>query len=179
MKSPTEFNPLSISERVRERVEARAKGTIPLAEGPSSGNTKACTSSTRGDPGDHLADEFTNLIFGQYEEKLNSRSQQFHRTPADDYSQRERVENGTNQNFLPPNKCEERKQKDNVSSIDFVISNSEAGAVEVHARMLGSVLKVKLKFQTGMSDQSQRVLQKILASRLTNELGVKVEIQID
>lgn len=177
MKTEGEYNPLSISNRVREKLEARHSGcevrtVMPLKPGATR-NPVAGSGSMQ-----DMKDHFLDLVLTAAQGKEPSREQ----LSANAQKKSDLIDfDGTNKNSKLLNKQEQSKDQNEIQQgeFSFDLSNAAVGPLKVVGNFDRGVLQVGLQFTSTMDIKQLRVLSQILKVKLTNELGVPVEVKID
>ena len=169
MKTDPEYNPLSISTRVREKIEQKANGcTVQPAPQKTRFTSLPSHENSEGKP---LKDEFIELL-------LNAPSEQ--KKPS--FKEIEPLEEknlqvkGTKELFFPLNKQEvEEKEKPPFS---FTILNTAYGELTAHGVYAGKKLFLKINLLKKLTAKEQDTLAAILKVKLSTELNVPLEVKI-
>lgn len=176
MKTESQYDPMSLSIRVKERVEKRARGT--LTGEPATPNMPAPKQKETGGPHGHensISDEFLNLLFTPHADL----TQPFPNQTKNKSNNLDSL--GTMRNSLPLKLQEEKisELKNSKQTFSFKINNLPEGEVKVSGSYIGGKLKLILRLANNLSVQQQDVLVRMLKAQLSNELGVPLEVEID
>ena len=168
-----DYNPLSIEHQLRNRLEKRASGVSPpesrpLQTGISHGSNSRMSFSDPESKDTELENHFMSLLFDSSHsstvqgEKLNTKI-------------------GTRHFFSPLKLQEESKNEVPTDKEPFclVIETSSLGSLKLNGNWNNGVLQVQLQLPKQLDTSEKRVLMTILGRKLTEELGVQTEIEID
>lgn len=174
-----EYNPLSIEHQVRRRIEQRSSGvSLPDQHQVKVPGKPGYTAPSSPEPQDgDLSVHFLNLLFPDAAPPKSAQTTDgskhvFNSDPK---------KTGTNTFFCPLKKQEEsnsaltHEKKD----FSFVIENAEAGSVTLNGSWTQGIMKVQLQISQPLEVQQKQVLIAILKKKLSHELGVQMEIEID
>lgn len=174
-----EYNPLSIEHQVRRRIEQRSSGvSLPDQHQIKVPSRLGCPapSSPESQDGD-LSVHFLNLLFPDAASPVSAQTTD----GSNHVFTSDPKKTGTNTFFCPLKKQEEsnspltHEKKD----FSFVIENAEAGSVTLNGSWTQGVMKVQLQISQPLEVQQKQVLIAILKKKLSHELGVHMEIEID
>lgn len=171
-------NPLSIANRVRDRLEKRADGTEPS----SYINHDILPSRTLEQPlladprQEQMSEQFLGLLMGNDPTEF-----QVHSGSENDVGDHRDERIGTNPFFSSLNGQEKTFAKDEQARKPFsmVIENSSLGPIQIKGNWEGSMLRVSLKTSNNLSLNEQKVLCAMLSKGLSSKLGVQLELTID
>jgi len=176
-----QYNPLSIDQQVKSRLEKRSSGVstpdvMPGRTHPAASNKPPLNPKLENADSD-LPTEFMNLLFSSEQNDLQTEAGKNNLPISDEHLKN----TGTNTLFFPPNKQEESVLKPEKEREPFSLSieSSELGSLKLNGKWNGDKLQVRLHLPTKMDLQQQRILSAILERKLSHELGVKTEIEID
>lgn len=179
MNINNKFEPVSISAKVRERLEKRANGlSTDVATNQTNPTEKHANLGKNLATPENIKDEFLNLLLSPKNDlpappkpALNN-SATYH-TDSSEIC-------GTETFFLPQKKCEERKNLlTEKSNFSFTIESEALGNLDLSGQFDGVQMKVSLKLADSIDTQQLEVLEKMLQRQLCSTLGVQVELTID
>lgn len=170
----TDYNPLSIEQQLRNRLEKRASGVSLPESRPLQMNANSTSAARRpfnsAKPAEsELENHFMNLLF----------------TGGNDSPIPEHVnldtKIGTKQFFSPLKLQEESKSEMPTEKDPFclLIETSSMGSLQLNGTWKNGTLQVQLQLPKQLDAQQKKVLIAILEKKLTQELGVQTEIEID
>lgn len=175
MKTSGSFDPLSITHRVRTRLENKANGVSVPDVSPTPRHPNLPVSSTHTmNNNEHLKNQFMNLLLG---EPLSA-----DQAPSSSESAKEFEHiSGTKQFFSPLNKQEYTKTDSPTQStpFQFCVQNSALGELEVQGEWLNGRMQVSIKLAQALEPKERRLLGHILKMRLSRELGIDLEVYLD
>lgn len=171
-------NPLSITNRVRDRIEKQASGVQPSSHASYASHTphnNAYPHPTDGHSED-LSDQFLGLLMNATSSETKTRS-----FPSLHSNRNFADGGGTKSFFSPLNKQEESVNgtEETKAPFSLVIENSSLGPLHLQGKWLNGVLHVGLKLPKRPSHAEQKVLCAMLSKGLSSQLGVPLEISID
>ncbi|HEX4844508.1 MAG TPA: hypothetical protein VFV57_12615 [Limnobacter sp.] len=172
-------DPLSIDQLVKQRVAKRAHGVsvelVPTLHTSDAKPSKPANSTHSDIDKDELANQFLGLLFPATTQSQSSQEATGQSTPENLQML------GTNQFFSPLKKQEDSvdQRKNEKTPFSFCIENSSLGAIQLNGQWRGGALQVQLQMPTAMTLQQKKALAAILSRRLSYELGVTTEIEID
>lgn len=176
-----QYNPLSIEQQVKNRLEKRSSGVSPPDIVPSrthtAGVNKPLPHQKLEDTNSDLPTEFMNLLFSSEQNDLPALTEKNNLPVSGEHSKNA----GTNPVFFPLNKQEESVCKSDKEKEPFslTIESADLGPLKLNGKWNGDKLQVHLHLPNKMDIQQQRILTAILERKLSHELGVKTEIVID
>lgn len=177
MKTESQYDPMSLSLRVKERVEKRARGTLTgdPASTPNMPPPKQKETGGLQDAENSISDEFLNLLFTPPADLPPTLPRQA-QNKSNNFDSL-----GTMRNSLPLKLQEEKipELQNSKQAFSFKINNLPEGEVKVSGSYIGGKLKLALRLANKLSVQQQDVLVKMLKAQLSNELGVPLEVEID
>lgn len=170
----TDYNPLSIEQQLRNRLEKRASGVSLPEDRLLQMNTLAAPSartplSDVNQTKPELENHFMNLLFTDSNNLCSP--------------ERENLDKkiGTKQ-FFSPLKLQEESKTEAVTEKEpftLIVETSSLGSLKLNGMWRNGTLQVQLQLPTKLDIQQKKVLVAILEKKLTQELGVQTEIQID
>lgn len=171
-------NPLSITNRVRDRIDKRANGTQPESYIHAAG-TPFGFSPTRNEyrtHQDHLSDEFLGLLMNTESPEFNTVQEQ-----RDSTELVSKMNFGTNSDFSPLKKQESSSAESEQAKEPFslVIENSALGPLKLNGSWRKGILHVTFTLPDSISATEKKVLCAMLSKGLSSKLGVPLEISID
>lgn len=176
MRTTQPYNPISIEQRVRNKLENKASGvTLPdIAPTASPSNTfiheKRPMNNSK-----ELKDEFMNLLCASQAETEHEAK------PSAEELKKCTETDGTNKLFLTLNEQESTKSKsgNTKESFSFVIQNSDLGELKLKGNWMNGHLKVLITPEKKLEVRERKLLCAMLTTRLSNELGVPLEVSFD
>ena len=171
-------NPLSITNRVRDRIDKRASGSQPetYVHTPSTFSGSSTTFNQKPFHQDHLSNEFLSLL-------MNTDSPESHSTREEKDSAEldSKMNFGTNFDFLSLKQQEQSSAKSEQIREPFslVIESSNLGPLKINGSWKKEMLHVTLTISGSISSTEKKVLCAMLSKGLSSKLGVPLEISID
>lgn len=180
MKPESKYDPVSINERVRDRIEKKANGSgspVPPSATARAQASQSHFSSSKN--ADSLKDEFMDLLFTSTPSNTSGNTAQAP-TKKSGISDENLKTKGTKELFSPLNKGEvkERKADESKGPFSFSINNSALGELNIQGSYQNGNLMLNVEMPPKLSINEQKVLAKILEAKLSKELGVKLEVKI-
>lgn len=177
MKTENQYDPHSLTAKVKERLEKRARGTLTGESHSNLAAHKATDSLPKTGTfqfEESVSDQFMGLLLGtpHTENRHVKKEQEKHAEKFNFH--------GTKASSLSLNLQEEEKQISGGSKegFSFSINNLPEGKVQVNGTYVQGKLEVTLNLAQNLSVKEQDALAKILGSRLSVELGVPLEVKI-
>lgn len=180
-KVSKEHNPLSIDQQVKNKLEKRASGVaVPeprLNQSSSNRFTTTATPNLSDNTNADLPTQFVNLLFSadsNWESNHNPNNK-------NEFSREQLNKTGTNPVFFPHKEQEETicSSAEEKGPFSLVIENTQLGALTLNGTWSKGKLKVQLQTLKPLDSQQKTVLTAILQKKLSHELGVQTEIEID
>jgi len=169
--------PLSIAQRVRDRLEKQASGV------QTTGHTQQChrdavyedRSTHNSSTQDALSEQFLGLL-------INAGPEQSRHKPGADPKSGENLKPslGT-KSFSPPHKIQEEsteKRSEEKAPFSLEIQNTSIGPLLLQGNWANGVLQLSLKLPRPLSQAEQKVLCAMLSKGLSSQLGVPLEVSI-
>lgn len=174
---PTEpYNPISIEQRVRNKIENKASRVTLPDIAPTAHSSKTSIHGERAmNQSKQLKDEFMSLLAG------NDAGSKCEVKPGSQELKKCTETDGTNKLFLTLNKQESTKGKSDQTqeSFSFVIQNSDLGELKLKGSWMNGHLKVFIQPEKKLEVRERKLLCAMLTTRLSNELGVPLEVSFD
>jgi hypothetical protein len=166
------YDPLSITNRVKDRIEKKANGVaVPDAKPISSQHISAQhdhhTSARQ------LKEDFLDFLLDDPKTAQNA-SAEDNRSSSEKNLQIK----GTKELFSPLNKGEVKEKSSEKSPFSFAINNSALGELTINGDYSSGGLVLSIDLPKPMDVKDQYVLAKILKTKLSKELGVPLEVKI-
>lgn len=169
MKTDPEYNPLSISTRVGEKIEQKANGcTVQPASQKTRFTSLPSHENSEGKP---LKDEFIELLLHGPSEQKKSPFKEIQ-----SFEEKNLQIKGTKEPFFPLNK-QEVKEKEK-PPFAFTISNTAYGELTAEGVYDGNKLFLKVNLLKKLTAKEQDTLAAILKVKLSTELNVPLEVKI-
>lgn len=166
---PQTYNPLSMSEVVKRRIEKKAEGAEYRAQLNMSPRTVNAGKLQASDSHQKdLEDEFFQMLVKQ--NALDS-------DLVDKQSKNSLIQ-GTKPRFFSLKEGEEKKEKIKANEFSFSIPNSNLGTLMLQGQYEDGVMTVVLNLQKPLELREKVTLEKFLKFRLSEVLQVHVEIKI-
>lgn len=170
----TDYTPLSIEHLTRNRLEKRASGVSPSERSLLPTNAHKLPAmqtpfSKTIESEAELENHFMNLLFADGNKSNLLECKNFD------------TKIGTKQFFSPHKLQEESKTETKTEKEPFslVIETSSLGSLTLNGVWKHGALQVQLQLPAKLDAQQKKILLAILEKKLTQELGVQTEIEID
>lgn len=176
MRTTEPYNPISIEHRVRSKLENKASGvTLPDIAPTASPSSTFIHEKRAMNNSKQLKDEFMNLLCAsqaETEREVKPGCEELKKCAETD---------GTNKLFLTLNKQESTKSEGDKTkeSFSFVIQNSDLGELKLKGSWINGHLKVLIQPEKKLEVRERKLLCAMLTTRLSNELGVPLEVSFD
>jgi hypothetical protein len=171
-------NPLSITNRVRDRIDKRASGSQPenYVHTPGTFAGSSTTFNQKPFHQDHLSNEFLSLLMNTDSPESNLTREEKNSDEIDS-----KTNFGTNLDFLSLKQQEQSSAKAEQTKEPFslVIENSTLGPLKINGSWKKGMLHVTLTIPGSISSTEKKVLCAMLSKGLSSKLGVPLEISID
>lgn len=179
------YNPLSIEQQVRHRIEKKASGVTPreianLHSTPKPGKANSIMNRQNDNQTD-LSTQFMSLLFSDKKTEAFSHEKSPNTNIDESFNPFDRKQ-GTKNIFFPLKEQEESKQSniaEEKAPFSLVIESANLGELKLNGQWLDGRLKVIIHLPKSLDLNQKKVLTAILERKLSHELNVQTEIEID
>lgn len=169
--------PLSITQRVRDRLEKQASGvqTTGLAQEGMANSVHPLMASHDPSNQDELSEQFLGLLVNPGADQEGNKN-----TAEPRSAENFKPPFGT-KSFFSPHKIQEEsteKRAEKKSPFSLEIQNTSIGPLTLQGNWSNGVLQLSLKLPKPLSQAEQKVLCAMLSKGLSGQLGVPLEVSI-